>query len=181
MRNLVDEKEIPMADKPVFLFLGVYGNPVEARADLELVRRLHADGVIGTYDAGVAVKEVDGTVIVDKWEKPTQHGAWTGIAVGAVVGILFPPSIIGAAAVAGLGGGLIGHFWKGMSRKDVHELGEALDAGEALLIVVGRDKLDGALRKAGIRAQRQVEKQIDMEGKDLDGQLAAAQKQITAT
>ena len=68
-----------------------------------------------------------------------------------------------------------------MSRKDVHELGEALDAGEALLIVVGRDKLDGALRKAGIRAQRQVEKQIDMEGKDLDGQLAAAQKQITAT
>ena len=23
-----------MADKPVFLFLGVYGNPVEARADL---------------------------------------------------------------------------------------------------------------------------------------------------
>jgi len=36
-----------MADKPVFLFLGVYGNPVEATADLELVRDLHASGVIG--------------------------------------------------------------------------------------------------------------------------------------
>ena len=94
-----------MADKPVFLFLGVYGNPVEARADLELVRRLHLEGVIGTYDAGVAVKQLDGTVTVDKWEKPTQHGAWTGIAVGAIVGILFPPSIIGAAAVAGLAAG----------------------------------------------------------------------------
>ena len=167
-----------MADKPVFLFLGVYGNPVEARADLELVRRLHLDGVIGTYDAGVAVKQVDGTVTVDKWEKPTQHGAWTGIAVGAVVGILFPPSILGMAALGGVGGGLIGHFWRGMPRKDVHELGEALDTGEALLIVVGRDKLDEALSKAGLKARKQLEKQVDMEGKDLDRQLGEAEKEL---
>ena len=167
-----------MADKPVFLFLGVYGNPVEARGDLQMVRQLHIDGVIGTYDAGVAVKEVDGTVTVDKWEKPTQHGAWTGIAVGAVVGILFPPSIIGMAALGGVGGGLVGHFWKGMSRKDVTELGEALDTGEALLIVVGRDKLDEALRKAGLKAQKQVEKQIDLEGKELDAQLDEAEKEL---
>ena len=170
-----------MADKPVFLFLGVYGNPVEARADLELVRRLHIEGVIGTYDAGVAVKQVDGTVTVDKWEKPTQHGAWTGIAVGAVVGILFPPSILGMAALGGGGGGLVGHFWRGMPRKDVHELGEALDTGEALLIVVGRDKLDQALSKAGLKAQKQLEKQIDMEGKDLDQQLGEAEKELAKT
>ena len=167
-----------MADKSVFLFLGVYGNPVEARADLEIVRRLHTDGVIGTYDAGVAVKEVDGTVIVDKWEKPTQHGAWTGVAVGAVVGVLFPPSLIGMAAVGGVTGGLVGHFWKGMSRKDVHELGEALDAGEALLIVVGQDKLQTALDKAGLKAEKQVERQIDMDGKELDKQLGEAEKEL---
>jgi uncharacterized membrane protein len=167
-----------MADKPVFLFLGVYGNPVDATADLELVRELHASGVIGTYDAGIAVKQVDGSVTVEKHEKPTQHGAWTGIAVGAVLGIIFPPSIIGTAAVGGLAGGLIGHFWKGMSRKDVTELGEALDAGEALLIVVGRDKLEDALKKAGLKAQKQVEKQIDMDSKELDKQLAAAGKDL---
>jgi uncharacterized membrane protein len=167
-----------MSDKPVFLFLGVYDNPVDARGDLEVIRALHADGVIGTYDAGVAVKEVDGSVTVDKWEKPTQHGAWTGIAVGAVVGILFPPSIIGMAAVGGVAGGLVGHFWKGMSRKDVHELGEALDTGEALLIVVGRNKLDEALKKAGLKAQKQLEKQIDMEGKDLDSQIGEAEKEL---
>jgi uncharacterized membrane protein len=170
-----------MADKPVFLFLGIYGNPVEARADLEVVRALHTDGVIGTYDAGVAVKQVDGSVTVEKWEKPTQHGAWTGIAVGAVVGILFPPSLIGMAAAGGVAGGVIGHVWKGMSRKDVHELGEALDTGEALLIVVGRDKLDEALRKAGLKAQKQLEKQIDVDGKELDKQLAEAEKELAKT
>jgi uncharacterized membrane protein len=83
-----------MSDESVFLFIGVYDNPVFAREDLEVVRELHDAKIIGTYDAAVAIKEADGSVTVSKWEKPTQHGAWTGIAAGAVIGVLFPPSII---------------------------------------------------------------------------------------
>ncbi len=165
-----------MADQPVFLFLGVYNDPAVARDDLEVVRDLHFQGVIGTYDAAIAVKDADGSVHVDKWEKPTQHGAWWGIGAGAVVGILFPPSLIGAAAVGGVTGGLIGHFHGGMSRKDVKELGELLDSGEACLIVIGKDKLEEALEKADLKAQKKIEKQLAMDGKDLDKQIAEAQK-----
>ncbi len=167
-----------MADKPVFLFVGVYSNPVLARGDLEVVRDLHAAGAVGTYDAAVAVKELDGSVSIETHEKPTQHGAWTGIAAGAALGIIFPPSIIGSAAVLGVAGGLIGHFWRGMSRKDVHELGEMLDVGQAVLIVVGKDKLTPALEKAQLKADKQLEKQIDMEGEELDKQLADAEKEL---
>jgi uncharacterized membrane protein len=166
-----------MPDQPVFLFLGVYSDPAAARDDLEVVRELHAVGAVGTYDAAVAVKDADGSVHVDKWEKPTQHGAWWGIGAGAVVGILFPPSLLGAAAVGGVTGGLIGHFARGMSRKDVHELGEMLDAGQACLIVIGKDKMEDALRKANLKAEKQIEKQLDIEGKDLDKELVAAQRQ----
>jgi hypothetical protein len=60
----------------------------------------------------------------------------------------------------------------------VTELGEALDAGEALLIVVGKDKLQEALQKAGVKAARQVEKQIDMDSKELDKQLGEAEKDL---
>jgi uncharacterized membrane protein len=165
-----------MADQPVFLFLGVYGDPAVAREDLEVVRDLHATGVIGTYDAAVAVKDADGSVHIDKWEKPTQHGAWWGIGAGAVIGILFPPSLLGAAAVGGVTGGLIGHFHGGMSRKDVKELGEMLDAGEACLIVIGKDKLEETLAKADLKAQKTVEKQLDVDGKDLEKQLADAEQ-----
>ena len=164
-----------MSDQPVFLFLGVYGDPAVAREDLEVVRDLHATGVIGTYDAAVAVKDADGSVHVDKWEKPTQHGAWWGIGAGAVVGVLFPPSLLAAAAVGGVTGGLIGHFHGGMSRKDVKELGEMLDAGEACLIVIGKDKLEETLRKADLKAQKTVEKQLAVDGKDLEKELADAQ------
>jgi uncharacterized membrane protein len=165
-----------MADQPVFPFLGVYGDPAIARDDLEVVRDLHATGVIGTYDAAVAVKDTDGSVHVDKWEKPTQHGAWWGIGAGAVVGILFPPSLLGAAAVGGVTGGLIGHFHGGMSRSDVKELGEMLDAGEACLIVIGKETLDDALHKANLRAQKTAEKQLALDGKDLEKELADAKK-----
>jgi uncharacterized protein YcfJ len=69
-------------------------------------------------------------VKVHKREKPTQHGAWTGVAVGAVLGILFPPALLIGVAIGGLAGGVIGHFWNGMSRKDVMELDKALEKAE---------------------------------------------------
>ena len=165
-----------MSDQPVFLFLGVYDDPAVARDDREVVRELHTAGVIGTYDAAVAVKDADGSVHVDKWEKPTQHGAWWGIGAGAVVGILFPPSLLAAAAVGGVTGGLIGHVHGGMSRKDVKELGELLDAGDACLIVIGKNTLADALEKADLKAMKTIEKELDIEGKDLEKELDSAEK-----
>ncbi len=106
--------------------------------DYDAVKELYHDGVIDTYDAAVVEKDADGNVHVHKHEKPTQKGAWTGVAVGAVVGVLFPPSIIASAAVGGVAGGVIGHVWHGMSRGDMKDLGEYLDEGTAALVVVGQ-------------------------------------------
>lgn len=79
-----------MADEPMLLFLATYDAEADARLDCEAVKELHSLGVIGTHDAAVITKDADGKVKVSKHEKPTEHGAWTGVAVGAVVGILFP-------------------------------------------------------------------------------------------
>jgi uncharacterized membrane protein len=163
-----------MADEPVFLYVAAYDTESDARADYEVLRELHAGGVVGTYDAAIVTKDEEGKVHVHKHEKPTQHGAWTGIGVGALVGILFPPSIIGSAVVAGTAGGLIGHFWRGMSRGDVKELGDALDAGEAALVVVGRSKLEETLDRELKRSQRRIEKQIKADTKELEKELQTA-------
>jgi uncharacterized membrane protein len=170
-----------MSDQPVFLFLGVYDDEADARDDLEIVRELHTVGAIGTYDAAVATKDAEGNVHVDKWEKPTQHGAWWGIAAGAVVGVLFPPALIGAIAVGGVTGGLVGHFTRGMSRKDVHELGELLDSGEACLIVIGKDKLDEQLEKAGLKARKHMEKQLALDSAELEKELESAKREVAGS
>ena len=117
----------------VFIYIGTYPDEMSARDDYEIVKDLHAAGAVGTYDASVVTKDENGKVHVNKDETSTRHGAWGGAAVGAVVGILFPPSLIGSAIVGAGVGGVGGHLWKGMSRADVKEFGELIDTGEAAL------------------------------------------------
>jgi uncharacterized membrane protein len=168
-----------MADRPVFLYAAVYDDITDAEGDYEAVFDLHAAGAIGTFDSAVIEKE-DGKVRVHKTEKPTQHGAWTGIAVGAVAGILFPPSLIGGAIVGGAAGGVAGHLWRGMSRGDLKDLGEALDEGDAALIVVGESKIDEQIEKATKRARKVLEKQVEADAAEFKRELEEAEKQGAA-
>ena len=43
-----------------------------------------------------------------------------------------------------------------------------------MLIVVGKDKLQAELDKAGLKAHKQLEKQIDMDRKELDKEIGEA-------
>jgi len=97
----------------VFIYIGTYRDEAAARADYDVVKDLHAAGAVGTYDASVVTKDDTGKVHVNKDEMSTRHGAWGGAAVGAVVGILFPPSLIAGAAVGAAAGGVGGHLWPG--------------------------------------------------------------------
>jgi hypothetical protein len=75
-------------------------------------------------------------------------------------------------------GGLIGHLWKGMSRKDLHEVG---DDGETLIVVIGHDKMEHALLETGLKAQKHLEKQLDAEAEELEPQREAAEKELAAS
>lgn len=156
----------------VFVFIGAYEDVEDATADYTEVKDLYSRGVIDTYDAAVINKDFDGTVHVSKREKPTQKAAWTGAIVGAVVAVLFPPAIIPMAAAGGLTGGLLGHIMAGMSRADLKELGETLDIGTAALVVIGKTSLAEKLAKAVTRAEKTIEKQIEIDAKNLDRELA---------
>jgi uncharacterized membrane protein len=166
-----------MSDRPVFLYAAVYDDITDAEADYEAVFDLHALGAIGTFDSAVIRKEDDGKVRVTKTEKPTQHGAWTGAGVGALVGILFPPALIGSAVVGATAGGVIGHLRGGISRGDLKELGDELEAGNAAVIVIGESKVEEQLEKALARANKVIEKQIDADADELEREIEAAAKE----
>jgi uncharacterized membrane protein len=166
-----------MADRDLFVFAATYSNEEDALADYETLKDLHAVGVVGSYDVAVIRKDEEGKIHVRKHEKPTQHGVEAGVVVGALAGILFPPSIIVTAAVGGAAGGLIGHFWRGMSRGDVKELGEFMDEGEASLVVLGESKLEEYLDRSISRARKRMKKEIKGSMDDFDKALAEAAKQ----
>lgn len=162
----------------VFVYIGTYASEVDAKADYEVVKELHSVGAVGTYDAAVITKDDKGRVHVNKDETTTRHGAWGGAGVGALVGILFPPSIIGSALVGAAIGGVSGHLWKGMSRADVKEFGDAIDSGEAALVVVGETTIESYLQKAQLKAQKQIAKELEIDKKDVDRAVQEAAKSI---
>ena len=162
----------------MFLYIGTYPSEADARADYEIVKELHSLDAVGTYDAAVVTKDDKGKVHVNKDESATRHGGWGGAAAGAVVGLLFPPSIIASAVVGGAIGGVSGHLWRGMSRSDVKELGELIDEGEAALLVVGATTLEKALDEAGLKPTKHVGKQVDASTKDVDAEVKDAASKI---
>jgi uncharacterized membrane protein len=122
------------------------------------------------------VRGDDGKVkVADKHEQSTRHGAWTGLAIGALTAIL--PGIglgVGAAVGAEIGA-VTGHIKGGMSNDDLKQLGAVLDKSQAGLIVLYTTNMADQVA-ASIKAEnRYVSEAIDADADDLAKQLKAAQ------
>jgi uncharacterized membrane protein len=157
-----------------FIYVATYPDEIAALDDYQTVKGLHADGLVGAYDAAVVTKDAAGKVHENKDETATRHGAWWGVAAGAAVGVIFPPAILGAAAAGGVIGGVSGHLAKGMSRSRAKELGDFIDPGEAGLVVVGETKVKAAVQKAVHNADKQAAEQLGVDPKDIDRELQRA-------
>ncbi len=169
-----------MSDRPVFIYAATYADVAGAEADYEALLDLHAADLVGTYDVALVTKDADGKVHVEKHEKPTQHGAWGGIAVGAAVGVLAAPAVVPAALLGGIIGGLGGHFKKGIARDDAKAMGDLIEAGQATLFVIGESRLEEQLDKALTRAEKSIEKEIDVDRKEFKKELDEAEKEYAA-
>ena len=78
-------------------------------------------------------------------------------------------------------GGLTGHLRKGISRGDLKDLGDELEAGSAAVIVIGESKIEEQLEKATKRANKLIEKQIDADADELEREIDAAAKEDATT
>jgi uncharacterized membrane protein len=168
----------------LYVIAAAYTDTDTAVADYEAVKELYrAVRTSHDFDAAVIAKDEDGKVhIVKKHEQPTRHGAAVGLGWGLAVGVvavLFPPVGIGLAGAGAAGaaiGGVAGHASGGMSRSDLKELGDALDTGQAGLIVIYETNLADQIAANIKAANRIVSKATDMAA----DQLAADMKKAEA-
>ncbi len=158
----------------VFIYIGTYGDRGPALDDYEVVRELHRAGAVGTYDAALVTKDEDGTVHATRVEMAARHAGWGGAVAGALVGLLFPPALVGTAIVGGAVGVVGGHLWRGLSRSDLKELGELIDSGDVALVVVGENKLEQTLDISGFGAERHVLTNVSVTRQQLDEAMLEA-------
>ena len=166
-------------------YVGVYPSVEDAVADYALVKDLHTEaGLIDAYDAAVIERRSDGKVkITKKHETPTRGGGVLGGGVGLATGLvvaLFPFAAIGggllAATAAGgaVLGAVAGHAAAGMSRDDLKELGERLDAGEAGLVVVAVSDIGAKVKEAMARAETLEAKELKADTEEIERDANAA-------
>jgi uncharacterized membrane protein len=163
-----------VSDNPMFLYAGEYESVDDAKADLEALKELHREDFVGTYDAAVLTKEDGKVKIVDKIEKPTQHGGWAGLAVGAALGLIFPPSVLVSGLVGAGAGAVIGHLRGGMSRSDLKEIGEMLEESDAALIVVGEATIERGVDDAIKHAKKQMKKEVRADAREIERAIDSA-------
>jgi uncharacterized membrane protein len=162
-------------DKTVHVIIGHYGSIEEASQDLDYVLQEREEHLISTFDGAVVAKDDEGQVhIVRKHETPVRFGAWGGMVVGAIIGLAFPPLLLELGAAGAVTGAIVGHLWQGMSRSDVHELGEALEKDTAALIIaVDSGSADTAHSMMG-RARSITECEVAARAGDIDHAIADA-------
>ena len=160
-----------MAVDTFMVYVGVYPSVAAAEADYDLVKDLHRKaGLIDAYDAAVLERRPGGkTKIVKKHETPTRIGGVLGGGFGLATGLvvaLFPFAAIGGGLLAATTtggavlGSLAGHAAAGMSRRDLKELGEHLDTGDAGLVVI-------AVSDMGAKVERAMEQAAKVEAREL--------------
>ncbi len=159
-------------------YAGVYSSVDAAKADYQAVHDLQTEaGLIDAYDAAVIERKDNGKVkIVKKHESPTRAGGWAGGGIGLATGLvvaLFPAAAIGGGLLAATTGGgaalgaLAGHAAAGMSRSDLKELGEQLDAGQAGLIVVAVSDMGAKVEAAMTKADKIQAKQLEADAEEI--------------
>jgi uncharacterized membrane protein len=123
--------------------IAVYPDLPTAEADwidLEAAAQAHT---IDLADAALIQHAATGETVTVR--RQTHHGWGKGAVAGAVVGVLFPPSLVGAAAVGAGGGAVVARLNRSLDRGDIKDLGEVMDSGEIALVALTQTEQAGAL------------------------------------
>jgi uncharacterized membrane protein len=165
-----------MTKKPLIAFVATYDDVADARQDYREIKEAHSKGFIGEYDAAVVWKNDKGKVEIDSVsDEASRKWLWAGLGAGALIGLIFPPSILATSAIGALSGAVIGRFRDGIPQDDLDKIGEALSSDNAALVVVAEDRVIEGLEKIGAKLDAS-NKQIEATLSD-DAAVAAEQLQ----
>jgi len=165
-------------DKKMFLYVGAYPDEQSAEADYKAFLDLRKEGWVGSYDVGIVVKDNEGKIDVTRHTDSTGKGTRRGLAVGVLLGIVFPPSILAGGLIGAGSGALIGRHFNDISKKDLKELGDYIEDNEAALVIIGESKVDEMVKQAAKSAIREYKKEFNADADEFNRQLDKAEKEI---
>jgi uncharacterized membrane protein len=145
----------------------------EALESVEDGRTVEIEGVI------VVKRTAEGELEIQKsTDHSTKSGLKWGVVGGIALGVIFPPSIIGSAAVLGAGGAAVGKLRQRHHRSELADsLEDSVAPGHSGILALVSDPGEVKIREALARADRIVENAINkVEADDIKAAAKEAQE-----
>ena len=151
-----------MSDAPVDLYIAAYMDPDGAQADWDELKRLAKEDIIRVDSLMLVRRDAEGKVHVKDNLHEVGIVAGLGVLGGALIGLIFPPSILATAVVGGgIGagaGGLLDHHRKSEIKHDVEA---SLPSNSSGIVALFEEKWTADMEKLLARAERITKHEVD--------------------
>jgi len=177
--DVVNADALAVSDGAYTLFVADFDDTSAAWDAYEFLKGLEDGRHLEIESVIVVKREDDGTIEVQKsTDHSTARGLGWGIAGGILLGVIFPPSIIGSAIVVGAAGAATGKLREKHHKTELAaELQDAIAPGHSGLVALVSDPAVVEIRKALDKANRVVESAVD---KAVAADVKAAAKESEA-
>jgi uncharacterized membrane protein len=176
----LDMTAAAVSDGAYTLLVADYGDTGAAWAAYEELKSVEDGRTVEIEGVIVVSRSADGKLEVQKaTDHSTKSGLKWGVVGGIALGVIFPPSILGSAAVVGSAGALAGKLRQRHHHNELEkELENAIPPGHSGLLALVSDPAEVRIRTALEQADAIVESAIDKVEAD-DIKAAAEELQRT--
>jgi uncharacterized membrane protein len=137
------------------LYVAAYSDPSIAEEDWNALKQLADDDVLEIEALALVNRDADGKIHVKDTSQESGKGATIGAVGGALVGLIFPPSLLATAAVgAGIGAGSGAVVDRVAKRKIKEEVEWAVPVGGSGVVVIFDEQWVNGVEQALTRADK---------------------------
>jgi uncharacterized membrane protein len=137
--------------KTVQLLAALYPDREHAKVTFDMLHEMHRATTITLVDSALITKDGEGKIKIEETkELTTRKGARRGAIITGVLGIIYPPSLIGSVLVGGAIGAVAGRLRDtGIKNPQLKEIADRLEPGKAAVVALAEDsstaKVQGAM------------------------------------
>jgi uncharacterized membrane protein len=173
-----------VTDGAYYLVAGQFATPELAEATYAEIERIEESTSLRIDAVVLATADQDGKVHLGKvTDHSTKTGLKWGIVGGAVLGVIFPPSILASAVGLGVVGSMLGKV-RNLSHRSTlsDDLSGIVAPGTSALFVFAEDTAVVEIEKALAKADRIVSKAVDKQlAAEIDREAAAANEVVAGS
>ena len=154
-------------DSGVDLYIAEYDDPAAAERNWDQIKQMTKDKLIDVEGMLLLSRDADGKIKVKDDAHDVKKGVGVGAVAGAVVGLIFPPSIIGSAVVGAAAGGGIGALRSRGKKNEIKEnVEEVLPPNSSGIVVLFRERWMDDVESALADADNLKKHEVDEDSAD---------------